>query len=564
MPEQRIVCKACGQEQKSPKGLGQHVRRQHGLSAQEYYDQYVKTDPEEGTCPLCGKPTKFVSIQRGYQPFCGARCANRSEEKRSAIRQHIADRTDEQKAEIAAKARATRLEHYGDENYGLYGSDAFKQLMLDRYGDEHYLNVEKMLETNRRNHGGILNLQTPEFREQARQTKLERYGADHDVEKTRQTSLERYGVEFPTMSPEVQAKTRATKAAKTRAYFQEELNSEHIEILESPEGSGGFFRLLCHECGNEFSISKSFLYHKVRLGKVCPLCNPRKFNYDSSLQANIADFVESISPALVARDNRTEIWPQELDIYVPDLHIAFEIDGMYWHSTAYKSSSYHLDKTLLCEEKGITLYHIFECEWESKRPIVESRIKSIFGVYDRRLYARQLDVRVVPRHDDMEFFSENHLQGAARSSVTYGLYENDEIVMAMSFGRPRFSKQYDWEIVRLAAKLGVQVVGGAARLLAAFEKEHAGEGTLVSYADLRWSRGSIYESLGFESVGRSRPDYWYFRDNTAMTHRSAYQKHKLPDLLEKFDPDLTEQENMIANGFFIIYDCGNLVFAKRL
>ena len=28
-------------------------------------------------------------------------------------------------------------------------------------------------------------------------------------------------------------------------------------------------------------------------------------------------------------------------------------------------------------------------------------------------------------------------------------------------------------------------------------------------------------------------------------------------------PEMTEQENMIANGFLIIYDCGNAVYAKN-
>lgn len=560
MSEQRIVCEVCHQEQKSPKGLGQHVRNQHGLSAQEYYDQYLKADDAEGICPICGKPTKFVSIQRGYQPFCGARCANRSEEKRSAIRQHIAERTDEQREEIKKKCRSTRLEHYGDENYGLYGSDSFKKTMLERYGDEHYNNIEKNMETNRRNHGGVLNLQTPEFREQARQTKLERYGADHDMEKTRETCRQRYGADYAYLTPDVRSKINRTKRKKTVANFAQALKAQQITLLEdTPEG----LVCTCDQCGRDIFIAQYCVYAKIKRGDICRYCHPRQFSYDSQLQRDIATFISEQTNVPVLYDDRQAIWPQELDIYIPDLHIAFEVDGMYWHSTEYKSPSYHLDKTLLCEERGITLYHVFECEWLSKRPIVESRIRSILGAYDRRLYARQLDVRVVPRDDDKAFFAENHLQGPARSTVTYGLYDGDELVMAMSFGRPRFSKKYDWEVIRLASKLGTQVVGGAARLLAAFEREHAGEGRLVSYADLRWSRGSIYESLGFERVGTSRPDYWYFRDADLMVHRSAYQKHKLPDLLDEFDPEMTEQENMIANGFFIIYDCGNAVYVKE-
>ena len=44
--------------------------------------------------------------------------------------------------------------------------------------------------------------------------------------------------------------------------------------------------------------------------------------------------------------------------------IAVEFDGMYWHSEENKPQNYHLNKTNLCEAKGIQLVHIFEKnEW---------------------------------------------------------------------------------------------------------------------------------------------------------------------------------------------------------
>ena len=36
------------------------------------------------------------------------------------------------------------------------------------------------------------------------------------------------------------------------------------------------------------------------------------------------------------------------------------------------------------------------------------------------------------------------------------------------------------------------------------------------------------------------------------------QKHKLSKLLEKYDNNLTEVENMRANGYYQIFDCGNI------
>ncbi len=36
---------------------------------------------------------------------------------------------------------------------------------------------------------------------------------------------------------------------------------------------------------------------------------------------------------------------QEIDIYLPDLKIGFEFNGLYWHSSKYKDKYFHIDKT---------------------------------------------------------------------------------------------------------------------------------------------------------------------------------------------------------------------------
>lgn len=47
-----------------------------------------------------------------------------------------------------------------------------------------------------------------------------------------------------------------------------------------------------------------------------------------------------------------------------------------------------------------------------------------------------------------------------------------------------------------------------------------------------------------------------------LESRIKYQKHKLKDILEKFDPAKSETENMKDNDFYQIFDCGNFVFKK--
>jgi hypothetical protein len=53
----------------------------------------------------------------------------------------------------------------------------------------------------------------------------------------------------------------------------------------------------------------------------------------------------------------------ELDIYIPSHNLAIEFNGLYWHNELHKDKKYHLNKTELCEAKGIQLIHVFEDEW---------------------------------------------------------------------------------------------------------------------------------------------------------------------------------------------------------
>ena len=87
------------------------------------------------------------------------------------------------------------------------------------------------------------------------------------------------------------------------------------------------------------------------------------------------------------------------------------------------------------------------------------------------------------------------------------------------------------------------------------------KGSIISYANRRWSNGDLYRRLGFKEINRTSPGYYYFKENEMILYtRDRFQKHKLKDLLETFDERLTEEENMFENDYRKIYDCGNLVF----
>jgi hypothetical protein len=101
------------------------------------------------------------------------------------------------------------------------------------------------------------------------------------------------------------------------------------------------------------------------------------------------------------------------------------------------------------------------------------------------------------------------------------------------------------------------VIGGAGKLLSYFRKNYTG--SIISYADRRWSQGNLYKSLGFTLLQLSTPAYFYVKDGIRFS-RIKFQKHKLKDELEIFDENLSEKENMENNGYFQVWDCGNKVF----
>lgn len=131
----------------------------------------------------------------------------------------------------------------------------------------------------------------------------------------------------------------------------------------------------------------------------------------------------------------------------------------------------------------------------------------------------------------------------------------------MTFSKCRFDKKHEWELARFCCRLGYNVPGAAGKLLAHFEKTYR-PGSIVTYADKRWSSGNLYPRLGFIHTHDSKPNYFYIDGYGNRMSRMLFQKHKLSNALKAFDPSKSEAENMKAAGYHRIYDCGNMVFEK--
>ena len=294
------------------------------------------------------------------------------------------------------------------------------------------------------------------------------------------------------------------------------------------------------------------------------LNNYTPISVDGSIaEGQIRTIVESLG--VFCRKDKQLLNGKEIDIFIPDLMVGIEYNGNYWHSEevmikASKPITYHQDKTLLSKDKGIQLIQIFEHQWLEKSEIFKSVIANKLGK-SNKIYARKC--KVVELKDCKEFLETNHLQGNCPSSTKLGLTYNDELVSVMTFGKPRFSNNHEYELIRFCNKLNTSVVGGASKLLKYFETKYKPK-SLVSYANLQWSDGGLYNQLGFSVNKVSKPNYWWTKGSSTALTRYQCQKKRLMKLLgDKFNPDLSEKANMENNGYSRLFDCGNIIFTKE-
>ena len=130
----------------------------------------------------------------------------------------------------------------------------------------------------------------------------------------------------------------------------------------------------------------------------------------------------------------------------------------------------------------------------------------------------------------------------AGAKVKLGLLYEDELVQVMSFGAPRFSSNYEWEIIRECSKLGYIILGGKEKLWKYFLKNFSPNNCL-SYCDFSKFTGSSYLKLGFKLKQLNKPGFVWWDSKTNQTFLRTPWKHQ--EYKEKY---------------LKIYDAGQLVF----
>lgn len=214
---------------------------------------------------------------------------------------------------------------------------------------------------------------------------------------------------------------------------------------------------------------------------------------------------------------------------------------------------YHYNKSHLAHENGYICIHIWD--WDNVENVINI-------LRDRcRVYARNCLVKEITKEQSKEFLQKYHLQGYAKDNMRIGLFFKDILVSVMTFDKPRYNKNYDYELIRYASSY--EVVGGAEKLFLYFVKTYTPK-SIISYCDKSKFEGKVYTNLGFTSKGVNIGKHWYNIKTGKHITDNLLRQRGFDQLLGKeygyFGKGTSNEQLMLENGFLPVMDAGQETF----
>ena len=387
-------------------------------------------------------------------------------------------KTDEYKE----KTKKTSIEKYGVENYSQTKeySDKVKETSLLKWGVENYT-------------------QTDEYKKRSKKTSIEKYGVDSYTktdeykEKSKKTSIEKYGVDSISKSDEYRKKFFITKHKNYIKYI-----SNGDSVFNCDKG-----------INHTFIIGSDNFYHRLCLNiPLCTICNP--ISALSSIKENeLFEYIKSVYNGIVLKNYRDGL---EIDIYLPDLNIGFEFNGLYWHSEKFKDENYHLNKFNYFNERGIRIINIWEDDWVLKSDILKSNINKIVKS-SKYIHMSKCIIKEVDNNVSNIFLDKNHKKGSIELiDKSIGIYFKDELLSVMTFNYQRLTfsdnSVYGWNLSSFCDRIGLCVIGGNFEMLNFFIEKY-NVGIITSFIDRDMEFINFYNDYGFFKISETKPDYKY-------------------------------------------------------
>lgn len=403
-------------------------------------------------------------------------------------------------------ADKTRQIRYGNKNYN--NREKSKKTCLEKYGvDNPFKDKEKM----HNSYVSKLGVDHPMHDTNIVRKCVSNHNYGVSINKGHQTNLLRYGVENVTKLDFVKDKIRDSLTET----FKERYGCTSYFTMPGAKLSNG---------GKDSSYNIKFKEllesNQIQFERELPL---DRYRYDFAVGNNLIE----INPSATHNSTWSPFGDETL------------------------SKDYHINKYKVARDSGYRCICVWD--WDDKEKIINLLLPR------KKVYARECTVQEVSATDTAHFLNTYHLQGNAKSNIRLGLYYKDELVSLMTFGKPRYNKNYEYELIRLCSSY--YVVGGNEKLFKHFVNKY-NPSSIISYCDNSKFLGNVYITLGFNLKSYGSPSkHWYNMKTKKHITDNLLRQRGFDQLFgTNYGKGTSNEQLMLENGFVEIYDCGQSVY----
>lgn len=419
--------------------------------------------------------------------------------------------------------------------------EKIKRTNLEKYGVENVFQSkevkEKIKQDNIEKFGVEYNFQRADVIDKIKQTKLERYGdaGYHNIEKMKETDFKKYGG-YHISNEQVREKIKCTNLNKHGAenVFQSDVIKNKISnTIQEKYGVPWY-------CMTEHCI----LAQGEKISKI----NKEFSNLltDNGIEHSFEYPIDSFS----------------FDFKVGNILI--EINPTYTHNSTIgawfnhdkKSQAldmnYHYNKSILAKNNNLHCIHVWD--WDDWNKIINLLTSKT------NIGARQCEIKEVSKHECDTFLNTYHLQNTCKGQkVRLGLYYNNCLVQIMTFGEPRYNKNYEWELLRLCSHKDYKIIGGSQKLFKHFLKNYNPD-NIISYCDNSKFTGRVYETLGMVKYESTKPSCNWSKGKQKITQNLLNQRGFDQLFKTNYGKNTSNKQLMIEHGWLEVFDCGQNTF----
>lgn len=502
-----------------------------------------------------------------------------------------------QDKDIQDKIKNTIKERYGVDNVlkSKEIQDKIKHTNLSKYGVEYAIMSDtvrnKIKSTLLDKYGVDSTFKSKDIQDKIKNTNLERYGvsnvfSDKDTQdKIKNTNLSKYGVEYPMQSKDIQLKAKQTSLKIYGTEYPNQSITVRDKILDStmehlgvsyPSQSKDIRKKMQDTCidryGYKYAIQSDSIKDKIKdtcmkkygVNWPCQTDNARFSTGHSADSRPNLRFAKKLDLANISYDREFPLENYSYDFKIANSNILIEIDPTVTHNTVWSpfrndnliTKDYHMIKSKLANKYNYRCIHIFD--WDD----IDKIIDLLSSKNRKRIYARKCYVKLVPINVCNKYLNTYHLQGSCRGQdIMLGLYDNDtdSLVSLMSFGKPRYNKKYEYELLRYCSSYNV--IGGAEKLFKYFVRNY-NPLNVISYCDNAKFKGNVYSKLGFVLSKINSPScHWYNISNKKHYTNNFILQHGVDSILNtNYGKGTNNGVILIENGYLPVYDCGQSTY----